>query len=141
MTANRGTALRFVDAWVYWIMEYQLPRFGTQGCYRPDDDPPPGLFPIIQVEKSFRSKEERIAILAKYCLNVPRRQIGKTIQVPESTLRKIERDWLTRLTQQIETIDPETIVEKEVRDWFLLPQPEKLDIKSRVKVDWSLLYA
>jgi len=117
IVATRNTALLFVDIWAEYLADGILPHVGSAGQFRPADDPPPGLFMVIQVERSFASPEERQFAVGRYVLRAQFRELAKEIGLPIRSAHRMHVRWLQRLRYQIQTRCAETVVEAELARW------------------------
>lgn len=117
MKANRQTALAYIEKWIEWVDDGLPPAFGLMGMMRPKDDPPPGMWAVIQVECAIRTQQEYNAVYGLYILRLPMRTVAARLDMPLTTFFRWHRRWMMSLAEQIEARPAETVVEAEIQRW------------------------
>jgi len=115
--ASRTTALVYVEKWVEWLDDGRPPAFGLMGMMRPKDDPPPGMWAVIQVECALPNQKTYDAVYGLHVLKLSYRVVAAKLNEPKSSLHDWHRRWLQMLADQIENRPAETVVEAEIRKW------------------------
>lgn len=138
--ATRNTALLYVEVWSEYWKDGRVPSFGNEGMFKPADDPPNALFPVMQVECSFKSDQEFAMAFSRHIRGESWDQLAKRTGKPKTTLWANHDRWIKRLTAMIETRPYETVVEQELARYRQGERDPLLDLAVRLAARFEASY-